>query len=205
MINFDYPIQAVVTPTGWLNPYDKNSMKSHLTDEELIDNYLRTRANHCLETLYNRYFNKVYSRCLSITRDADKAKDYTQDIFIRMFGRLDRFQHRSSFATWLYSISYNYCMDQLRADKRLMTTTLDEQMEYYSADDTESIEYSLQQLTLVLNTMPIQEAALLRLKYQEGLDIRQIATQLNINDSAVKMRLKRSRERAKRLCQVAIC
>lgn len=182
-------------------------MKNQFSDEELIRQFLQTRTGSCFETLYQRYAHKVFSRCLSIIKDTEKAQDYTHDIFIRMFARLDRFQERSSFATWLYSITYNYCMDQLRVSKRLSMTALDEYTDYpfTSSDDAEIVEYSLQQLAEVMVEMPTQEAALLRLKYQEGLNIRQIADQLNLNDSAVKMRLKRSRDRAKRLYNVAVC
>ncbi|WP_246169293.1 RNA polymerase sigma factor [Rudanella paleaurantiibacter] len=182
-------------------------MRTLMTDEELIRQYLHSGTNSCLEALYNRYSTKVYHRCMAVIRDTNKAQDYTHDIFIRIFARLDRFQERSSFATWLYSIAYNYCVDQLRADKRLMLTALDSQTDYhsYTTEEADGYEYNLQLLSKVMKTMPDNEARLLRLKYQEGLDIRQIASQLNINDSAVKMRLKRSRERAKRLYQGAVC
>lgn len=182
-------------------------MKNQFSDEELIRQFLQTRTGSCFETLYQRYAGKVFSRCLSITKDTEKAQDYTHDIFIRLFARLDQFQERSSFATWLYALTFNYCMDQLRLAKRLSMTALDEHTEHSFAisDDADTVECSLQQLAEVMVVMPTQEAALLRLKYQEGLNIRQIADQLNLNDSAVKMRLKRSRDRAKRLYNVAVC
>ena len=180
-------------------------MKLKLNDEEVIRQYLNTSPNDCFETLYDRYVSKVYSRCLYITKDSEKAQDYTQDIFIKMFARLDRFQERSSFSTWLYSISHNYCMDQLRMSKRMTTDRLTDDMDYrYSGtDESEEKEYSLQQLTRVMNSLPPQEAMLLRMKYQDGLEIRQIAQQLNLNDSAVKMRLKRSRDKVRQLCNEA--
>ncbi len=182
-------------------------MKNQFSDEELIRQFLQTRTGPCFETLYKRYAQKVFSRCLSITKDTEKAQDYTHDIFIRMFARIGQYNERSSFATWLYSITFNYCMDQVRAYKRLPMIALDEQTDYAYAisDDADLTECNLQQLSHVMGVMPTQEAALLRLKYQDGLNIRQIADQLNLNDSAVKMRLKRSRDRAKRLYNVAVC
>ncbi|GAB3047002.1 RNA polymerase sigma factor [Spirosoma pulveris] len=63
-----------------------------LNDEALIRQHFATRPNVCFETLYNRYVGKVYNRCLSLTKDADTALDYTQDFFMRTFDRLDRFQ-----------------------------------------------------------------------------------------------------------------
>lgn len=72
-------------------------MKSLLRDEELIKQFLTTSPNDCFEALYSRYVDKVYRRCLSLTKDAEQAQDFTQDIFLRAFARLDRFEHRSSF------------------------------------------------------------------------------------------------------------
>lgn len=177
-------------------------MKVNLKDEEVIRQYFSTSPNDCFETLYNRYVGKVYSRCLSMTKDTDKAQDFTHDIFIRMFARLDRFEERSSFSTWLYSISYNYCIDQIRVAKRLPVTALDEDIDCSlpATDDAERTEYDLQQLAQAMSTLTPQEAQLLRLKYQEGLDVQQIAAKLNLKNSAVKMRLKRARDRVRGLC-----
>lgn len=174
-------------------------MKAKLKDEEVIRQYLTTNPSDCFETLYNRYVNKVYKQCFSLTKDSEKAQDFTHDIFIKMFTRLDRFQERSTFSTWLYSISYNYCMDQLRVSNRLSTTALDDELgeRVGCAEEGESVERQLQLLTQAMNALSPQEAALLRLKYQEGLDIKQIARRLNLNDSAVKMRLKRSRDKVR--------
>eukprot|EP01031_Cornospumella_fuschlensis_P015460 gene15460-18893_t len=80
----------------------KLSMDTSLTDEEMIRNYLTSQPNQCFETLYNRYVNKVYRRCLSMTKDSEKAEDFTQDIFLKVFSKLDAFQERSTFSTWLY-------------------------------------------------------------------------------------------------------
>lgn len=181
-------------------------MKAHLNDEEVIRQYLTTRPNDCFETLYNRYVRKVYNRCYSITKDSEKAQDFTHDIFIRMFARLDRFQERSTFSTWLYSISYNYCMDQIRASNRLSTTSMEEESEYNHAncDEAEEAEQRLYQLNQAMKALAPQEATILRMKYQDGLDVRQIAAELNLNDSAVKMRLKRSRDKVRQYYEQAM-
>ncbi|UHG89243.1 RNA polymerase sigma factor [Spirosoma oryzicola] len=184
-------------------------MKLTLNDEEVIRQFYTTRPNDCFETLYTRYVSKVYNRCLSLTKDSDKAQDFTHDIFLKMFAHLDRFEQRSSFSTWLYSISYNYCMDQLRIDSRMAVSTIDENRDddsdavdnqFVSVNDSEELEESLLQLSRVMNKITPEESMILRLKYQEGLDIRQIASRLQLNDSAVKMRLKRSRDKVRHLC-----
>lgn len=174
-------------------------MKAQLNDEELIRQHLPTDPTACFETLYNRYVGKVYRRCLSLTKDVEKAEDFTHDIFIRTFSRLDRFQERSTFSTWLYSISFNYCMDQIRLSNRLATTPLEDQLEnqYMETNDYESSEESTKHLNAAMSKITPQEATILQMKYQQEMDVRQIAQKLNLNESAVKMRLKRSRDKVR--------
>lgn len=80
-------------------PFTDDTMKTKLNDEDLIRQHFTTNPNICFEALYSRYVGKVYKRCLSLTKDAEKAQDYTHDIFIRTFDRLDRFQEKSTFST----------------------------------------------------------------------------------------------------------
>ena len=178
-------------------------MSTHhqLNDEELIKMYLNTQQNNYFEVLYDRYVNKVYNRCLSLTKDAFRAEDYTHDIFLRVYGNLGKFKEHSAFSTWLYSISYNYCMDQLRSANRNVTVSLTDQHEHTLTESGEhdAIDVQLQQLALVMNAITPEETRMLLLKYEEGLDIRTIAQQLSLNDSAVKMRLKRTRDKIRRL------
>lgn len=176
-------------------------MHQQLRDEELIRMYLDTRRNDYFETLYKRYVSKVYRRCLSLTKDSDKAEDFTHDIFLRVYSNLNHFKERSAFSTWLYSISYNYCMDQLRVAHRSATVPLEEGTAYEAVDvdESEPVEYQLQYLSRALNAISTEEVMLLRLKYEEGLDIKDIAQRFNLKDSAVKMRLKRTRDKIRRL------
>ncbi|GAB4018841.1 RNA polymerase sigma factor [Spirosoma sp. KCTC 42546] len=150
------------------------------------------------ESLYNQYVNKVYRTCLSMTKDAEMAQDYTQDIFIKAFEKFDSFQNRSSFSTWLYSIAYNYCADQLRLAKRLPTTTWQpDDMAHDKPDlpEAQLHEETLQLVRQAMETLSVEERALLRLKYEDGLTIDEIAHLYMIKPSAVKMRLKRSRHK----------
>ncbi|WP_460961923.1 RNA polymerase sigma factor [Spirosoma litoris] len=175
-------------------------MMTSLTDEEMIRQCLTTQPNQCFETLYNRYVGKVYQRCLSMTKDSEKAEDFTHDIFLKVFDKLDGFQQRSSFSTWLYSIAYNYCADQLRIAKRLNTTGLNDDVDCID----ESHEALLHEETLLMvkqamGTLSVEERSLLRLKYEDGMSIDEIAELYGLKSSAVKMRLKRSREKVQRL------
>lgn len=176
-------------------------MNAQLNDEDLIKQHLLTNPFICFETLYNRYVRKVYRQCLSMTKNVERAEDYTQDIFIRTFTRLDRFQERSSFSTWLYSISFHYCLDQIKLSNRLATTLMDDSLldQYADVDEYTPQQEQMRNLDKAMDTLSLRDAALLRMKYQQGLSIEQIARELGLKESAVKMRLKRSRHRIRQL------
>lgn len=171
-----------------------------LSDEELIRQFLSTQPNHCFETLYNRYVSKVYRQCLSMTQDSEKAQDFTHDIFIKVFHKLDHFHQRSSFSSWLYSVAYNYCADQLRVAKRLRTTALDEELPLSESQEAILQEEAVQLVNRALASLSATEQCLLRQKYEQGLSLEQLAQLYNLKISAIKMRLKRSREKIQRFC-----
>lgn len=161
----------------------------------MIRQHLSQDPNQCFETLYKRYVSKVYQRCLFMTKDSEQAQDFTHDIFIKAFDKLEAFQQRSSFSTWLNSIAHNYCSDQLRLAKRLNVTSIDNGLEDNLSEpkEVQLAEESIQVVQLALANLPAKAQALLRLKYEEGLSIEQISEMYKIKTSAVKMRLKRSR------------
>jgi RNA polymerase sigma factor (sigma-70 family) len=171
-------------------------MKRALRDEELIGSYLATRRADCLDVLYKRYVHKVYGSCLTFTRDPIKAEDYTHDIFLQVFIKIDQFQGRSAFSTWLFSISQNYCRQRSRVANRLVVVAMDE-VDIDNLPDSEGSDAAhamLNQLAVVMDGISPDKMTLLQLKYVDNIDVTEIARQFNINHSAVKMRLKRTRD-----------
>jgi RNA polymerase sigma factor (sigma-70 family) len=175
--------------------------KSPLSRKEKVSQHTSTVANDTFEAIYNRYVGKVYQKCYSMTKDPEAAKDFTQDIFIKVFYKMDTFQNRSAFLTWLYSVSHNYCLDQLRLNKRLSTESLSDTYthEVIEPDQTDPILTQWYALENVMSTMPAEEITMLRLKHEQGVSIKVIGEQYQISESAVKMRLKRSREKISRI------
>ncbi|GAB3889428.1 hypothetical protein GCM10028825_24120 [Spirosoma agri] len=138
---------------------------------------------------------------MSITKDSAKAEDFTHDIFLKVFDKLDHFQERARFSTWLYSIAYNYCLDQIRLAKRLNTVSIDDDDDFNVADTQDSAlhEETLHLVKRAMDTLSKEETTFLRLKYEDGMSIDQIADMYDMKASAVKMRLKRSRDKIHRL------
>lgn len=174
----------------------------NFTDEELVTLYLETRQETYFNDLYARYCHKVYRKCMSFIKDETQATDLTQDIFLRLLLKINSFKQQSKFSTWLYAITYNYCTDQVRLPSRRLESRYEADFEtvHTKADEgaAEVDELVAQQLTQALNRLPAEERNLLRLKYEQEISIRDLAMLHTLTESAVKMRLKRSRDRLKR-------
>ncbi|GAB3717718.1 RNA polymerase sigma factor [Spirosoma flavus] len=179
--------------------------KSKLADEQLIDVFQQTNRAGSFDELYNRYIRKVYRTCLSMTKNASTAEDYTQDIFIKVFERLNSFHNRSSFSTWLYTITRNHCLDQLRFSKRISYESLSaylaagEPNQVVETDTTELPEYQIQLLKKSMNQLPKEEVTLLKLRYEHGLSIKAISEYSQLTEGNVKVRLKRTRDKLRKL------
>ncbi|MFN8430400.1 MAG: RNA polymerase sigma factor [Spirosomataceae bacterium] len=177
----------------------KNSKLKHLKDEELVALYVDTQRNIYFEELYDRYANKVYRKCYSFVYNQEKAQDFTHDIFLKLIVKIGTFKETSKFSTWLYSITYNYCMDQIRVKKKQKEYALDDSYDIEDTDDAGLDELQSQRLYKSLEKMPSDEKALLLMKYQDDFSIKDISETLNISESAVKMRLLRSKEKLRKL------
>jgi RNA polymerase sigma-70 factor (ECF subfamily) len=69
--------------------------------------------------LYTAHYAKVMRLCLGyVAGDIDVAKDLTQKIFIKIWENLERFRSESSISTWIYRISVNTCLSNLRTKKK---------------------------------------------------------------------------------------
>ena len=172
---------------------------NHYTDEQLVRLYVDTQRNTFFEALYERYADKVYRKCLSFVKDQARAEDFTHDIFLKLIVRIGTFKETSKFSTWLFSITYNYCMDQLRLNKKMAEDELTETVDVAEeSEDIEGIEMDAKRLRQVLESISPEERTILLMKYQDDFSIKDIADTFGLTESAVKMRLKRTKEKLKK-------
>lgn len=172
-----------------------------MEDLEVILTYLDTQAEPCFTLIYNRYSTKVYAKCLSLLKNEALARDATQEIFTKIFLNLSRFGQRSRFSTWVYSITYNYCIDFLRKQQKkqaLFSDELDDPPDLADQEvpDYELLEMEVQLLKKVLDDIPAGDKAVLLMKYQDDMSIRDMAEVLDKSESAIKMKLKRAKAKA---------
>lgn len=177
---------------------------ARMKDLEVIHSYLDSQASRCFNLLYERYSGKVYAKCLTLLGDTALAEDATQEIFTKIFLNLARFNEKSKFSTWLYSITYNFCIDYIRRKKKEKAIFSDdiERAPDLAADDIpdkEMLELNLAQLEEVLESLNPGDRAILLMKYQDGDQIKDIAKQFGKSESAIKMQIKRAKERARKI------
>ena len=175
-----------------------------LTDAEVVRLYLQTQRSDYFSMLYQRYASKVFGKCISILKDYDEAKDAVQDIFIKIMTNLANFGERAQFSTWIYSITYNYCIDIIRKKKKEKTLFTDdiERAPDVAAEEVPDeflLEMEVKHLKTVLEMLPTGDRMILLMKYQDDMSIRDIAEVLDKTESAVKMKIKRAKHKAQEL------
>ena len=171
------------------------------TDEELIAAITGEGKSELFGILYDRYADKVYRKCISFAHDREIAQDMVQDVLLKVFTQLSKFKGKSRFSTWLYAITYNYCVEHYRKNSRFNTVDIDEGPDMADMDDNEDelLEMRAPKLKFALDQVSPEEKMLLLMKYQDDISIKEIMENLNISESAVKMRLSRARKRVKKI------
>ena len=174
-------------------------------DSILIAEYMSSQNQLYFGELYERYADKVYSKCYTMLKDEGLAGDAAQEIFTKIFLKLASFNGQAKFSTWVFSITYNYCIDLIRRNKKLKVTLSvddDEKNLQIAApqqeiSDAEFLELDLKRLYSAMEELSPEERALLILKYKDNLSIKELADMTQKNESAIKMRLKRAKEKVK--------
>jgi RNA polymerase sigma factor (sigma-70 family) len=176
----------------------KSKQFKTLSDEEIILKINQENSSKYFEILYNRYYSKVLDKCYSLVKNRPLSEELAEDIFSKTFEKLSSFKNLSSFSSWLYSLSYNHCIDYLRLKKKLHYPEWNREHELpeiidEAEENMNDIDYD--NMMIVFEMIHPEEKALLLMKYQDNLSMKEIAQSLRISEDATKMRLKRARAR----------
>ena len=179
--------------------------------ESLGDRELVRRAQKAdkaaFEELVRRHQHRVFAVAGGILRRREDVEDIAQQVFVKAYFSLKRFDQRAAFSTWLYKITVNECWDLLRKKKvrpLLYEADLSEEQArqaIHSAEqrnDAPDISAKLaarQQVERLLEGLEERDRLMLILKEVEGFSIEEIAEALDLNANTVKVRLFRARRR----------
>ncbi len=180
---------------------ETEDLYAHLSDEELVEQIVANNDPLLFGKLYDRYAKMVYNKCFGFATSESEAEDLTQDVFLQLFIKLRTFKGRSKFSTWLYSFTYNFCVNYVNRNKQRKMSDQSVQVDETEYKLTEEIpdeslfEMKADKLKKSLALLSAEDKSILLLKYQDGASIKELVTLLELGESAVKMRIKRAKER----------
>lgn len=141
--------------------------------------------------IYNKHYNKVFRLCKGyFCGDIALASDATQEIFIKVWEKLDSFRNESSISTWIYRIAVNTCLLYLRKSssrKEIRTDQLPQMVsETYSGEKDEQLKQMYQCIQKLEETNKI-----IILMTLDGIEYPQIAEVIGISEETLRVRIHR--------------
>jgi RNA polymerase sigma-70 factor (ECF subfamily) len=192
----DLTVYTLLTVGRKYNPND--------TDESLLNQYQTSGNLDVLGGLYSRYMHLVYGVCLKYLKNRDDAKDAVMQIFEKLIVEL-RHHEIKHFKSWLYVITKNHCLMQLRSQK-----TAERRINNYKIEHVNSVESSIElhpidkdnskndhHLKECIESLNDEQKNCIRLFYFENKCYREIAQSLNMDEKNVKSHLQNGKRNLK--------
>ena len=176
-------------------------------DERQLVRQAQQGDKAAFESLVHRHQYRVFAVARGILKRQEDVEDIAQQVFVKAYFSLKRFDQRAAFSTWLYKITVNECWDLLRKRKsRPLVYEADfseEQSQQYASPerdvsrgpDTSDRMAMRERLENMLAQLEKRDRAMLILKEVEGFSVEEIAESMGLNANTVKVRLFRARRR----------
>jgi len=188
----------ILRPAATVSRRPRLSSASLLRDADVHACLRAQRYRDALKLLTPRYQNKIYRLCVSMLRDAAAADDLTQDVLLKIWRALPGHAAQASLSTWIYAITRNACLSELRRRRTHVCIELDSdrydpEIAALSApehDDTATVSVSQ-----VLDQLPERYRQAVTLFYIEDQSYETTARRLGVPLGTVKAMLHRARKR----------
>jgi RNA polymerase sigma-70 factor (ECF subfamily) len=175
------------------------------SDEALCER-VAEKDEVAFEALVGRYQQRAYRLAWSILRNAEDARDVSQDAFVRLYQTAAKFQGRARFSTWFYRIVVNLCLDHRRKHRwwRSVRAAVGggeepseppiERHPAPTADPLDDLgrEQAMKDLWRAVDRLSPQQRAVLVLQVQEDMETAQIAAVLRCSEATVRVHLHRA-------------
>ena len=177
---------------------------------------VRDKDEQASAQFVRRHYRRMLATALRLVGDAALAEDCVQEAFLNAFRSLDRFEGRSSVATWLHRITVNACLMKLRTRQRNAEEPIDDLLPVFDQNGCRSespwtvmravddlvADRQIRDIVIEkIGELPETSRIVLFLRDIEELDTRETAEALAISESAVKVRLHRARAALKKLLE----
>lgn len=170
--------------------------------EKVLSNTIDREA--VLEIIMDAYGDRIKRLVYSYVKSWETASDLTQEVFVTAYIKLDTFQRRSSFKTWLYTIAVNKCKDYLKS-WHYRNMIMNEKVFHFVKDRGNTPEEAAlhndasSKLLQAVMEMPLKYREVILLHYYQDLSLQEIGETLGLPITTVKTRLFRGKEKLKRV------
>lgn len=185
------------------------NLENNLSDKEIIKSIIDGKRED-FEVLVNRYYKQItaYLGRLLNFNEGD-VQDVLQDTFINAFVNLVTYNPSLSFSSWLYRIAHNLAVDLIRKkSKYYIIDTNDQAVQnqihhnqtiIQKSDQDHEAGISNERLTSILQRLDLDSRTTLTLFYLQGLSLNEIADIFKTSSNTIAARLKRAKEKAKKI------
>lgn len=180
-----------------------------MTDEELVEGVKKGNID-AFEDIVKKYENKVYGIVFHMMKNQNEVEDLAQEVFLKVYKNLDRFKGDSSLYTWIYKITVNLCLDELKKRKNIIY--LDEKISVEDGEidkelpSNERLQEELyedkelkENLHRCINKLPDKQKMMIVLRDIKGFSYDEIAEITNNKIGTVKSQINRARLKLKEL------
>jgi RNA polymerase sigma-70 factor, ECF subfamily len=179
--------------------------KSQYSDQELLDAYREKNDQSLLAELFTRYTHMIYGVCMKYLKNPDDASDAVMNIYEKLSSDINR--HKIlKFSTWLYVITKNHCLMELRSRKteeKNHKNWQDYSQIFMESEDflhpIDEIELHTEQLKLCIEQLKAEQKECIELFYYKNKCYLEIAELLVIDEKKVKSYLQNGKRNLK-LC-----
>lgn len=151
-----------------------------------------------VSSLYRKYGPAIYSRCRRLLRDDALAEDATQEVFVRVLRHIESAPDDAAALAWIYRISTNYCLNQIRDRSRQAEPTAPSDLPEASGDHPEPELMDRDLAMKLVSRAPEKLRAAAVLYYVDGMEQEQVARTLGISRRTVINRLQEFTERSRK-------
>ena len=173
------------------------------TDEQLVQSVLQGHKRSWL-SLVKRFESPVYNYSLRMTGNADDAMDLMQEVFVSVFRNLSNYRGEGSFKGWLFKIAHYRCIEFYR--RKRPTQGLDDTPEIESEQPNPEQTFrrgqEANQLASAMQQLPLNQKAVVELKFFGQFTFEEIAEQLGISTNTAKSRLYSALAKLKTMMEV---
>ncbi len=182
-----------------------------VNDEELVKR-VKNGDVDAFEEIIAKYEKRVFSLIYNVTKNENEIEDLAQEVFIKVYKNIDKFQGKSSLYTWIYRITTNLCLDYIK--KRREIIYIDEKIQYGDGEvdiqlsTNEKLQDELyeekelkEKLQKSIDKLPDKQKMMIILRDIKGLSYEEISKILEMKLGTVKSQINRARIKLKEILE----